>query len=289
MQTLQEVRLHTRNQLFKARVDAPALCADLILCHALQCDRVKLLIRPDYLLTPTELHTVNALLQRRLTGEPLAYITGTREFFSRDFAVTPATLIPRPETELLVECALEHLPSTSKRLHMLDAGTGSGCIAITMLAESPQLMGIALDSSKQALQVARHNAQTHGVDHRLQCLLGDFTTPLLQASSIDVYLSNPPYISQAEYRELSPEVRNFEPATALVPGYSGLEHAEPIIAHASTCIRPHGIFLMEFGCSQGQSIAELFEPFRAYWKEVIIHQDLAGLDRFVFAKRSTAT
>lgn len=288
---LHTVRTEARKFLEKAGVDSPSLCVDVLLCHVFSLKRTDLVLERGMLLDDRMVE-FEIFLKRRAQGEPLAYILGYREFFGRDFLVTEDTLIPRPETELLIECALDEIKKMKASgcakehgLRLLDAGTGTGCIAITTLLEDNSLVGLALDKSAGALKVTKKNAQEHGVDNRLQCVQGDFTSPLLKPLSLDIYLTNPPYISQNEYEELSPEVKNFEPESALVPGPSGLEHAKIIIAHATKALKPHGIFLMEFGCTQGQSVAQLFAPHASHWASVQIKQDLAGLDRFVVAKK----
>lgn len=295
--TLHIVRTEAKKILDASGVDSPALCVDVLLCHVFGLKRTDLVLERDMRIDKG-MERFEELLQRRASGEPLAYIIGYREFFGRDFLVSEDTLIPRPETELLVECALEEVKriqkgknglgeqeSEANKLTFLDAGTGTGCIAITMLAENTDLQGIALDKSSGALAIAKQNAQVHSVAPRLQVMVGDFTTSLIKAKSLDLYLTNPPYISQEEYEGLSPEVRDFEPATALVPGPSGLEHARAIIAHASLALKDHGSLLMEFGCDQGQAVAELFKPYIDAWSHVEIKKDLASLERFVLARR----
>lgn len=271
-------------QLTSAGVDSPRLSAELMLCHGLGVSRVALVADHRKELTEAETATVTALLDRRAMGEPAAYILGTREFYGRDFAVTPATLIPRPETEHLIETALAALPAGDIR--MADLGTGTGCIAITLCAECTRCSGIAVDLSAAALAVAHANARTHGVTNRLSPVRADFTKPLLAPHSLDLMVTNPPYISEPEYAELSPEVRNHEPRTALVPGPSGLEHARILVAEATRAVRPGGLFLMEFGCTQGADVAALFTRYAPQWNTVDIRTDLAGLDRYVFARRA---
>lgn len=295
--TLHIVRTEAKKILEASGVDSPALCVDVLLCHVFGLKRTDLVLERGMILGDG-MERFEELLQRRASSEPLAYIIGYREFFGRDFLVSEDTLIPRPETELLVECALEEVKRIQKgkngvggyknetnKLTFIDAGTGTGCIAITMLSEDENLQGLALDRSIGALAIAKQNAQTNDVDSRLQVILGDFTTALIKAKSLDLYLTNPPYISQVEYEGLSPEVRDFEPVTALVPGPSGLEHARAIIAHASLALKDHGSFLMEFGYDQGHAVAELFTPHADAWSYVEIKKDLAGLDRFVLARR----
>lgn len=282
--TLQSLLRQGRQRLETSGVDAPRLSAEIMLCHALSVRRIDIMIGPDRIVDDSARIRFLELVGRRATGEPLAYILGEKEFFGRDFNVTPATLIPRPETEHLIETALESLRPGPARF--VDAGTGSGCIAVTLCAERPDLSGLALDMSVPALATARKNARRHGVCDRLAFARADFTTPLLHTCSLDLYVSNPPYISETEYSGLSHEVRDFEPRTALVPGDTGLEHAAAIIAEATGVLVAGGILLMEFGCSQGAAVASLFTPYADFWESVDIRRDLAGLDRFVFARRA---
>ena len=199
-------------------VDSPRLSAELLLRHVLGISRVELATRPESAVPAAALTRLEGLLRRRVQGEPVAYLIGQREFFGRDFIVTPATLIPRPETEILVETALEALPAAG--VAFADLGTGSGCIAVTLCAERPGWRGIALDRSGRALSVAGRNARRHDTAGRLAFVRGDFLAPCLAPESLDLVVSNPPYVSLTEYAALSPEVRDFEPVTALVPSFA---------------------------------------------------------------------
>jgi release factor glutamine methyltransferase len=305
------------------RDDAPRLTAELFVARALDLPRADLLLRlalhPAAPIPQDALAHVAALLTRRAAGEPTAHILGEREFYGRDFLVTPATLIPRPETELLVETALA-LASHGARF--ADCGTGTGCIAVTLCAERPDLSGIACDISSAALAVAARNIITHlggsmepdGVRpgqfapdaarmaafSRCQPVQADFSLPLFRDGALDLLVSNPPYVSEAEHAGLTPEVRDREPRTALVPcagagldeaataqgRADGLGHARVLVAGAGRALRPGGLFLMEFGCAQGQAVADLFAPHAWLWADVDIRRDLAGLDRFVVARRA---
>lgn len=304
------------------RDDAPRLTAELFVALALNLPRQDLLLRlalhPAALVPDDALAQVASLLTRRAAGEPTAHILGEREFYGRDFLVTPATLIPRPETELLVETALSLAPRGAR---FADCGTGTGCIAVTLCAERDDLCGVAYDISPDALAVAARNITAHlggalepdgappGLNaadaahraafRRCQPVLADFTRPLFRHGSLDLLVSNPPYVSEAEHAGLTPEVRDREPHSALVPCLGrgldegaarrgqadGLGHARVLVAEASRVLRPGGLFLMEFGCAQGQAVADLFLPYSPLWTEVDIRQDLAGLDRYVVARR----
>lgn len=267
-------------------VDSPRLSADLICMHVLGVDRLALMVEPDRTVSPEQWTIMAALAKRRGAGEPAAYLFGTREFYGRDFSVTPATLIPRPETEHIIEEITARVPRSTP-LRFADLGTGSGCIAVTLLCELPQALGIAVDMSCEALTTARANAQTHDVANRLTCVQGDFTTPLFRHHSLACIATNPPYVSEAEYAELSHEVRDFEPKTALVPGSTGLEHAAHLIRNASAWLAPGGIFIMEMGYTQADAVLDLFTPVATAWESQSIIHDLAGLDRHVLAIRAS--
>jgi len=276
----------TRAARLLAHTDAPALTAQLLLCHVLGVDRVALIAHSEEVVPPEAETHLDSLLARRAAGEPLAYILGFREFYGRDFAVDASTLIPRPETEHLIETALEFFEQKKEAgapLRFLDLGTGSGCIAITLAAERPAWKGTAVDISSGALKVARRNAEVHGVS--LSFLLADFTQALPFADAdFDLVVSNPPYISEEEYAELDAGVRDFEPRTALVPGPEGMEHPRAVEEAARRLLKPGGLFLMEHGWLQGEACRALCHE--DFWKDVHTGRDLAGKDRFLFAVRS---
>lgn len=263
--------------------DAPALVAGMLLCHVLGIDKVALVAHGEEEIPPREEDTLEALLARRLAGEPVAYILGEREFYGRDFLVNRHTLIPRPETEHLVEAALDFFRG-QEQIRFLDLGTGSGCIAVTLAAERPLWRGTAVDVSPLALETAKSNAERLGTAERMTFLCADFTKPLpLEAQSFDLVVSNPPYISEEEYAALDAGVRNFEPRSALVPGPEGLEHPRAVEAAARALLKEGGLFLMEHGHLQGEACRALCPD--AYWKDVRTGRDLAGKDRFLFAVR----
>jgi release factor glutamine methyltransferase len=279
---LKDLLREATERLFQAGADAPRLSARLLACRALGCSRLDLELRADDDLLPQEQAAFASLLDRRVLGEPVAKILGEREFYGRMFAVTGATLVPRPETELLTDRALACLPATE--LVLADLGTGTGCLGVSLCAERPAWAAVLADISAPALRVAADNAARHGAEERILFVQGDFCTPLCQPASLDCIVSNPPYISEAEYRTLAPEVRDFDPRCALVPGASGLEHIRALALRAAEALRPGGLLLMEFGAGQGRAVEELFCAHPA-WADVRIHRDLAGLDRCVEAWR----
>ena len=274
--------------LTDAGVDSPRLSSELLLCAATGLNRVQLATHPERPVSDDEAQRFAELVRRRAAGEPVAYLLGVKEFFGRDFKVTPATLVPRPETELLIEAALDasELPA-GDALRFADFGTGSGCIAITLCLERPAWSGIAVDLSSEALAVARDNAMALGVRQRLNLLQADFTKPPLKPHSLDLLISNPPYISCTEYAELSPEVRLYEPALALVPGgqtngcADGLEDERRLIDVAARLLKPGGVLLMEHGWTQAPALSLLLE--RHTWYKISLNNDLSGKQRFIKA------
>lgn len=266
-----------------AGTESPAVVAALLLCHVLGIDKVALVAHSEEEVPPEAENVLEALLERRLRGEPAAYLVGSREFYGRDFFVDSSTLIPRPETEHLVDAALEFFRGRD-HVRFLDLGTGSGCLAVTLAAERPSWSGVAVDISPEALNMARRNADAHGVSASVEFVQADFTGPLpFACRSFDLVISNPPYISEEEYAGLDPGVRNFEPRSALVPGPEGLEHPRAVEAAARALLKEGGLLLMEHGWLQGEACRALCPD--AYWMDMRTGCDLAGKDRFLFAVR----
>lgn len=291
---------------------SPRREADLLLCHVLGLTREALVTRSREPLPSGAAERLDGLLIRRMAGEPLAYLTGKKEFYGRDFAVGPATLAPRPETEHLVDAALalNGMPGASfsdlpfpeelaearacaplfpdGNVRFLDLGTGSGCIALTLAAECPAWRGAAVDCSGRALDVARANAENLGVTDRVDFLRADFTAPDFaerlpeEFRSPRLIVSNPPYISEDEYTNLERGVREFEPKGALVPGPSGMEHQRVVAALAERLLPSGGLLLMEHGAGQGAAARALCG---AGWKLALTGKDYAGLDRYLLAIR----
>ncbi len=285
-------------RLFQEKdVDSPRLSAEVLLAKALGLQRHELLkmltLNPEAPLAPERIAEAWRYARRRAAGEPAAYILGEKEFYGRAFALTPAVLIPRPETELLIDLALDEARQISASRNssppvFADFGTGSGCIAATLSLELPSWQGVALEKSPAALAVARKNAHRLGA-HALAFVLGDFTVPPLAPGSLDLLLSNPPYVSEEEYHALSPEVRGFEPKTALVPGAATTEKARgpedllSILDAAQWLLKPGGKLLMEIGHAQGPFL--LRQAKVTLWRRASIHKDLAGLDRVLFVEK----
>lgn len=257
--------------------EQPRLEAELLLTALLGCNRATLLAHLDAPLPPMAATIYRSWVQRRAAGEPLPYITGHIEFFGLEFTVTPAVLIPRPETELLVETALAHAGPAPR---IADVGTGSGCIIVTLARHLPQARCYAVDLSAAALEVARLNAARHGVAERIRFLEGDLLAPLPEP--VDLIVSNPPYVAESEWETLPVSVRR-EPALALLGGEEGLDAVRRLLAQAPASLRPGGMLLMEIGEQQGAAALALARAtFPA--AECRLLQDLAGKDRVLWVR-----
>jgi len=236
-----------------------------------------LMTHDDFVLADDHRRAFDELIARRATGEPMAYILGHREFFGREFLVSPAVLIPRPETELLVEVALARIDATGKsRLRVLDLGTGSGCIAITLALERPQLDVTAVDVSAAALAVAQANAQRLGVPEvRLRFVASDWFAEI-EGYSFDLIVANPPYIA-AEDAHIGQGDLRFEPATALASGKNGQAALRNIVAAASRYLRPQGELWFEHGYDQAPVVSRLLAAVG--FTSIMQYRDLAGILR----------
>ncbi len=229
--------------------EQPRLDAELLIAHVLHVDRVHVYMELDRPLTDAEQQELRELLVRRSRGEPTAYLRGVREFYGRDFIVNSAVLIPRPETETLVDVVLREAASFSSAaggpVRLLDAGTGSGCIALTLALECPDLAVTALDVSADALSVARANAEQYGIAERVEFSEGSWVSALGGGEQWDIIVSNPPYISSREWHELQQDVREFEPDLALIGGEDGLVPYRELVAGARTALREQGLLAFE--------------------------------------------
>ncbi len=266
-------------------VEAPRLSAELMLATVLGLDRVQLYLRMDQPLTAGELAGFKALLLRRRAHEPVAYLTGQREFFGLALAVGPGVLIPRPETEHLVEEGLRRLGGLWAP-RVLDLCTGSGAVAIAFLAERPRATAVGVDNSREALEFARRNAITHGVEGRSDWLAGDLYAPVAAAGGFfDLITANPPYVTEAEWEALEPQVRDYEPRPALVAGPGGLEVTAQIIAGAGAHLRAGAWLCLELGQGQAREAARL--AARAGCFDLVeTAPDLAGVERVLCCRRS---
>ncbi len=243
----------------------------MLLGHVLGISRATLLTHPERSLTARQLSSYQALARRRASNYPLPYLTGSVEFYGLEFAVTPEVLIPRPDTETLVELALARCPAS-----IVDVGTGSGCIAVALAVHLPQAAVCGIEISPATLAVAQRNVKRHGVSGRVRLMRGDVLNP--RPSSVDLIVSNPPYISTGDCASLPVSVRNHEPRLALDGGASGLEIVRQLLIQAPAVLNPGGGLLIEIGASQGEAAGHLARTFFPRAK-VRVHPDLAGRDR----------
>jgi len=255
-------------------IENPRLDAELLLAHCLQLDRVGLYLNFDRPLIAAELDRIRPLVKRRGQREPLQYLLGCTEFWSLEFEVSPAVLIPRADTEVLVEEALSRAGDSGR---LLDVGTGSGAIVISLASELPGWQCEGLEISPAALEVATRNAIRHGVAERVRLLQGDLAE--LPRQQYDLIVSNPPYIAAEEWEELMPEVRCFEPPTALLAGNDGLECYRKLSEQAPSRLNAGGWLLVEIGYRQAEVVQQLFAA--AGLQELFVRKDYAGNPRVV--------
>jgi len=257
--------------------ESPRLDAEILLSRTIDVPRAYLFAHPDDELDPASIDRFHEVLERRASGEPMAYITGIREFWSQELLVSPATLVPRPETELLVDLALREIPRRAA-WRILDLGTGSGAIAIALAVERPLCELTATDLSEDALAVARENARQLGVPN-IRFVHGDWIEPV-RAETFDLIVSNPPYVREDDPALL--ELRH-EPRSALASGPQGLDAIRRLAAVCADCLADGGKMLVEHGADQADDVASIFEA--AGWREITLHRDLAGLPRVTAARR----
>lgn len=297
--TILEAIRWAASQLESCHIESPRLNAELLLGHILKLSRLELYLKFDRPLTLEERHAFVQVLEQRMEGLPVQYITGIAEFFSLPFRVTPAVLIPRPETEILVERAILFLkpPDQAQNSQLdlfqtapmaFDLGTGSGIIAATLAHSLPDLTVYASDISPEALEVARCNARHLGVSDRIRFFEGAYFEPLTGQKlegAFDLIVSNPPYIPENAFERLPDEVRKFEPRAALDGGADGLTCYQRIIEGAPAYLRPGGMLMMEIGTDQAGRIVDMLEDGQAF-QAVQVIQDYNQRDRVVTAERS---
>jgi release factor glutamine methyltransferase len=280
---LHERLAEARTVLMQAGIaaDEAALDVEVLARHVLDCDRATLLTRARDPLPSAFNRLFRALVARRASREPVAYIVGHREFWGLEFDVTPSVLIPRPETELIVEEALAALPRRDAVRHIIDVGTGSGCLAVTLAVEFTAARITATDTSHDALAVAHRNAKRHNTLGRMRIIGAD----LLQGvpAAADLIVSNPPYVSARDAATLPPEVGRYEPPSALYAGEDGLDVIRRLLASAPQHLAPGGPLIVEFGFGQDAAVREIAQ--RTGWAVVRMRSDLQGIPRVAVLRR----
>jgi release factor glutamine methyltransferase len=272
-------------------VSEPRASAEVLLAHALGLSRLDLYLHYDQPLSPEELANFKALVVRRRAGEPVAYITGHKEFWSLDFKVTPAVLIPRPETETLVEAVLSVFKTENRKLKTenwcLEVGVGSGAVVVALARELPETRWVAVDLSQAALAVARDNARRHGVSDRIQFLQADLVTSFKPEPQFALLVANLPYVSRPEWEQLPREL-HFEPQEALMGGEDGLELIRPLAREAHHYLRPDGWLALEVGQGQAQKVEEMLRETGGYDRLEAV-PDYHGIPRVMRARRAAIT
>jgi len=303
--TILEILRWTTGYFRDKGVSEPRASAEVLLAHVLSLSRLDLYLRYDQPLSPDELARFKALMVRRRQGEPVAYLTGHREFWSLDFHVAPGVLIPRPETEILVSAALEAAKNFAKNtsqdvpleqktenrkqktgsgLWGVEIGVGSGAVVVALAKELPHLAWLALDISAAALAVARDNARRHGVAGDINFVQGTLISGLKPGPRFALMVANLPYVPRAEWEQLPGDIKDFEPKGALLGGEDGLDLIRPLVRQAHRYLQPGGCLALEVGAGQAGQVLELLQETAAYEGLEII-KDYQGVQRVVRAKR----
>jgi release factor glutamine methyltransferase len=286
MHTVTSARSWALDVLKRAGVDSPALTADLLLGFALGWDRVRVLSHAEQQVPDDAWTRLHSLILRRANGEPLQHLTGEQEFYGLAFQVTPEVLIPRPETEILVEQALDLIRhNSSSDIRFADIGTGSGCIAVSIAHERRSSTGWAVDMSAAALKIAHKNAHRHGVAERILFVQSNLLDCFPHKPCLDFVLCNPPYVALDECDSLPSEVRDHEPHEALFGGASGLEVYQRLVPEVSSRLSAGGYLLLEIGAGQAQPVGQLVESAGLCLQTII--NDLQGIPRCLVGRRIT--
>ena len=276
-------------ELARAQTPSYALAAELLLMHALGCDRAWLYSHPEASIDGEAVRRFFVLISQRANGMPTQYLTGKQEFWGLEFEVTPAVLIPRPETEHVIEVVMERLGAQRRQenLHAADIGTGSGCIAVALASELCGAKIVATDISGAALEVARRNAERHGVLQRVHFAECDLLSAAAAGGSVfDLIVSNPPYVARNEEAQLPQDIREHEPHQALFGGVTGTEIYAQLITEAAAHLRCDGLLAMEIGYGALEEIRLMLQT--AEWREIRVTNDLAGIPRVVSTLRASA-
>lgn len=283
MPTVGEIVKKTTNFFQEKGFDSPRLDSELLISRALGWERLQVFLKFDYPLNELEMEKCRELVRRRAKGEPVAYILGEKGFYQHIFEVSPSTLIPRPETEMLVERGIEFLKNQSRAV-VVDLGCGTGCIGLSIAAAVPATRVVLIDLSREALEVAKRNAARIGVEERCefrQADAGDLSAVQDLVGSVDLIVANPPYIDPADSR-VSESVRNFEPATALFAGEPGQKGLHEIQRWSQTAAKLAGLdacVLFEIGDGQGDDVVEIFK--QGPWSDVELRRDLSNRERMI--------
>jgi release factor glutamine methyltransferase len=282
--TIQKLLNWVTEYLKNKAVDSPRLSAELLLSHVLGLKRIELYTQFNKVVEQDKLSELRGLVKRTAEHEPIAYLTGKREFYSLDFEITKDCLIPRPETELLVERAVEFLRTRDGNKYVCDLCTGCACVAVAIARNFANCRIVATDISDAALEVAARNISRHGLGGRIELLKGDLFEPIIPIgpAKFDLIVCNPPYVSQAQFEKLAKNVKDFEPRVALAAGADGLDIIKRIIADATQFLKPASALMLEIGNEQGPAVRNLLENTGRF-ATIAIEKDYQNLDRLAIA------
>jgi release factor glutamine methyltransferase len=268
-------------------VDSPRLSAELILGHVLEKKRIELYTQFDHVVDKPRLDKLRDLVRRAGQHEPVAYLVGKTEFYSLEMAVCSDCLIPRPETELLVQRAIEFLRSRPGPHRVLDLCTGSGCVAVALAVNCKDASILATDVCDKALAAAAQNVDRYGLTDRVKLLSGDLFDPLvpqMDEGPFDLIVCNPPYVTAAEYEKLDRNVKEYEPQRALLAGHDGLDILRRVIQQADPFLKPAGALMLEIGYQQASAVTDLIAQTGKF-QDVVVHKDFQGRNRVVVARK----
>ena len=283
--TISKLLIWTTSYFKSHNIDSPGLTSEILLAHTLSLKRIDLYLRYDQPLTGDELLLFKTYIKRRINREPVAYIVGAREFWSMKLTVTKDVLIPRPETECLVESALSFPELGSGPNRILELGTGSGAIILALASEKPEYIYFASDSSVKAVNLAFMNAKFHHLDGKINFFAGDWLEPVKNTGQLfDMIISNPPYIRTLSMPELQPEIYKYEPLAALDGGKDGLDSIKKIIFEAHAFLVQNGMLLLETGHDQKNQIKKIIDDCGKY-EDVVFKKDYSGYDRIVCMRK----
>lgn len=288
--TIQKLLTWTTQYFTDKGIDSPRLSAEMLLSHVLGIDRIALYTDFDKVVSEQKRTALRELVKRAAGSEPIQYLIGKTEFYSMGFEVCPDCLIPRPETELLIERAIEFLRTRNGKQAVCDLCTGCGCIAIAIAKNYSDARIVATDISDAALAVAARNIQTHQLSEKINLIQGDLFEPLIpqiDQYQFDLIVCNPPYVSSGEYEKLDANVRNYEPKIALHAGTEGLDIYRRICDKMGDFLKPDASVILEIGYAQGPAVRQLLQE-TGLFAEISIEKDFHDNDRVIIANRETA-
>lgn len=283
MKTLKSVKTECENILKENFIDTVSLDTQILISHILKIESIEYALEPDRLISDYEYKAIMELIKLRASRKPISQIIGYKEFWSLPFQVTENTLTPRPDSETLIEICLKEVSNKKEALRVLDLGTGTGCLLLTLLSEMPNATGLGIDISQKALHIANKNAENLKLINRAEFILSNWTSNINDNELFDIIICNPPYISLDEKKNLAPEVSEFEPEKALFSGFDGLDDYKIIAKQVLKHIKPDGIIILEIGYTQAQKVKEIF--ISEGFNKIHIHQDLGQKDRCIVIKQ----